>query len=512
MKKNSLFKILGITFLVAVILTWVFKTASYSGEISLGDRAQLGLYDMIQYVFYSFRFFSGIMVFVLLTGALYGVLGATGVYERFIEAIANKFKKRKELVLVAIIAILAILSSFVGLEFAMFAFFPFLISLIMAMGYDKIVAVGATLGGTIVGMIGSLYSASMFSNVNSTLSLNYATETLMKCILLILGIGLLVLFTMLYVRKGKKAKKQSSPALVKEDSSKKAELIKCKECGKKIDDKSKICPHCGIKIINDGVKEKKDKNKKTPLWPLIVVFSLVLVIMIIGSFDWSGAAGITWFQDIYTKIMNVKIGGFAIFSKIFGNFPAFGTWGIDSYGYASFDAYAILIALASILIAIIYKVKFSDYLKSMLDGAKKALLPALLIAVAYAILIITVYNPVFLNISNFFLTITEKFNVLTTSFAIMINSIFNVEIGYFAQNELTFISGIFADSTIYPLIGMMFTSLFSLMSLIMPTGLLLIATLSYTDTSYLDWIKYIWKVFVGILVVCLILFTLMYLI
>ena len=53
-------------------------------------------------------------------------------------------------------------------------------------------------------------------------------------------------------------------------------LIKCKECGRKISNKAKKCPHCGVTLIE---KEKTNKNLK-----IILIATLIIIIVGVMSF------------------------------------------------------------------------------------------------------------------------------------------------------------------------------------------------------------------------------------
>ena len=62
-------------------------------------------------------------------------------------------------------------------------------------------------------------------------------------------------------------------------------LIKCKECGRKISNKAKKCPHCGVTLIE---KEKTNKNLK-----IILIATLIIIIVGVMSF-------------LYSKILQLK--------------------------------------------------------------------------------------------------------------------------------------------------------------------------------------------------------------
>lgn len=463
MKKYNLFKVVGITFLVAVILTWLLPTANYSGSFYTSERAPLGLYDIIEYPFYTLGFFSNVVIFLLAVGGLYGVLETNEAYQKLLKLITKKMKGKEKYFLIGTILICAVISSIVGLNIGLFIVFPFLIAIILLLGYDKLTALAATFGATIIGMFGATFAGSMYTNINTTLSIEMTSEIITKLVLFVVGIVTLVFFTL---KHGEKEKVKTS-----------------------------------------SEKEKDTKNKSIDgikTWPLIVILSLLSVLLIMGTIDWTKAFNVKVFETMHTAIMNVAIKEWPVFNKIFGQIESFGNWSLNEY--------AFLIIMAIFVIALSYKVKFNDVIKDICDGAKKMLIPSAICIFAYSILVIAVYNPVFLNITNFLMNLTGKFNVAATVPAFAINSIFYVDISYYTQNVLPYIVGTFSDATLYPLIGVMFASIYGLMSLIMPTSILLIASLYFTETSYTKWMKYIWPVFLILLGTSTILFLIIYLI
>lgn len=53
-------------------------------------------------------------------------------------------------------------------------------------------------------------------------------------------------------------------------------LIKCKECGQKISNKAKKCPHCGVPLIE---KEKININLR-----IILIATLIIITVGVMSF------------------------------------------------------------------------------------------------------------------------------------------------------------------------------------------------------------------------------------
>ena len=83
MKKHNLIKVLVISILVVVLLSWILPTASYQyGSLVEAERAQIGFYELFTYPTLTFSYFGYILLFALVTGGFYGILKKTGVYRK----------------------------------------------------------------------------------------------------------------------------------------------------------------------------------------------------------------------------------------------------------------------------------------------------------------------------------------------------------------------------------------------------------------------------------------------
>ena len=184
MKKHDIFKILGIVILVYAVLTWIFDASYYSGFLQVVDKEELGLGYLLNVPLQTLGYFSYLFIFILAVGAFYGILEATGLYRKTLDTVAKKLKGHKKLTLIVITVLLALISSFTGIELGMLFIFPFVISLIVLLGYDKYIAMAATVGATLVGMIGSTYSYNSYGIVNDILGTTYSDGIIVKLILL----------------------------------------------------------------------------------------------------------------------------------------------------------------------------------------------------------------------------------------------------------------------------------------------------------------------------------------
>ena len=174
MKKTGLFKIIMFVLLGMVVATWIFSAGYFNeGELTNLDMYNIGFFDYFQLLFGSFEFSYFIQIFILLVsiGALYGVLGKTGKYRAFVEKIAGNLKGREMIFIIATAFVIAALTAAFDYGFAMFIFYPFIISIILAMGYDKTTACLTTFGAQLVGTIGSVIAYNTNGVINKLLEI-----------------------------------------------------------------------------------------------------------------------------------------------------------------------------------------------------------------------------------------------------------------------------------------------------------------------------------------------------
>lgn len=480
--KYGLLKVLGISFLVFAILSWIIPAGSYSSSTyTASTTSPVGLYGLFIDPLYSFGIFVQYIVVFLAIGGLYGILNKTGVYSKLVDGISNKFKSKKTLFLIITIIAFALLSSLVGSQIALFVFVPFVIAILMTLGYDKITSLAATVGSILVGIIGSTYGTAVV--FKSFFSMDSNNGILYKVVLFVIVVALYIFFIL------GKEKLNAKKEIVEEVKPKKGKK-KVEEALEKVAEKVKK-----VEIpLYDGNKEEK-KNAV----PLVIMFSLLAVIILMGMFNWYYTFEIEFFDKIYESIMSVEVGGVAIFAKIFGELPQIGSFG-------NYDLAAVII-IATVLIGWVYGIKFNDFIDSYRDGAKKMLLPSIYVMFASIIFAVMVNSNTNISstIVNFLLGLTEKFNALVVTLVGLVSS-------YFFNDFPYMVNGIYGalstyDANLYPLISIILNGTYGLAMLILPVSITLIAGLKYMDVSYKEWFKYIWKFLLQVFVL-IILFAL----
>lgn len=468
MKKHNTLKVVLLSIFVVVLLSWIFPSAKYNGELVVQAREQIGIFNLFSYPLITLAYFSYILFYVLVCGGLYGVLGKIPAYKKLLEKIVKGFKGKEPIFLVLVIILLSAITSLVGFSFGFIILFPMLISIILMMGYNKLVAASVTVGSVICGMIGNTYANDTFSYINNILDVNLTDNLMYKGFILVIAVVLLVFNVLRYAKKSKT----------------------------NVIEKDELIPE-EVKVV---------KGKKVRVWPLVIIFDLMLIIMLLGVFPWS-----TIFPkfDFFTKALNwvqdYELFGFPIFDKLLGEIDVFGEW---SYmlGTIPIAAIPVVVIIATILLGLVYKIKFDDFLDGVINGMKRALGPAVIMTMISLILIISTYHQVQLNIVSWLLGFGEGLNVIIMSLVAMISSFVNVDALYVAQSTLPFVTSIFNNSTLYPLIAIIFQTIYGLSMLVLPSSIILMGTLSYLDVSYGKWLKHIWKLFVEILIVLLIVF------
>ena len=465
MKKHNAFKVVGITLLLFALLTWILPCATYQTEYTEVGRYQVGLFDLLSYQSTVLGYFGYVALFILVVGGFYGVLYKTGAYRNMLDSLVKKFKGKEVICLVVIMTLFAILTSFAGLQIALIMLFPFVISLVLMMGYNKLAATAVTAGSVAIGLMGTTFSYNTTQVLQQYLSVELTDLIWAKVILLVLGIVLLALFVLKF------GKKTST---------------------KKCEDKDDFIPE---------VVKSKDKKK---VWPLVIILDLILLVTILGFISWNTAFSIDLFANVTTTVTEFELFGFPIFGKILGAVQAFGNWSL-------LDLITIMV-LAIIILKFVYKIKWDEVFDGFAKGAKKALLPALIVVLIYTCLVLTTYDPYQLVIYKFILGLTKGFNIFTTGLVIVLSSIFNGDPLYAFYSVLPYFVSVVTDTNNYQLVAVIFQALYGIVTLVAPTSIPLMVTLAYTKVPYGSWLKYIWKLLVALLVVAFITFTILLLI
>ncbi len=548
-KKYGLFKVLVVLLLLVVV-------ASYFINGREGSVNYLAIGDVLVNYMQSFYYFFETALFIFVLGGFYGLLNRIPAYKKLIRKIVDMVDGKSKLFVIVVTILFALLSSLTGLNTIMLIFIPFVVSIILLLGYDKLVALSATIGGTLVGYMGGIFvtfkdSSSQYETAYSTfdslagLDGNWSL-LLPKILLLIVGTGILVYYIINHIKKVEE--KEVSYELTKGDS-----LF--------VEPRDKF----GKKI--------KVNDKDVKVWPLALGLGIMLVLLILGYLPWVSLFGIKVFADFHTwltsftfnhgkfvilllfillfiylfiktfkKVRNDGIGvkvccyvlvlaillwlisifgvyALEIASKstyakwiaklplwkasmyttiLSNNFAAFGSFS----DIGSFMAAMILMFVLVFVMKFVYKVNTDDLIDGFIYGMKKLLPAVLVVMLAYAVLVCS-YNNGFME--TIITNAGKSFggNVVVYSFVAMIGSVLNVDVYYTTAGIFSNIVSNLPDKANLKVYALMFQSLYGFVQLFGPTSIMLLVGLSYLEVPYKTWMKYIWRLLLGLLIAIL---------
>jgi uncharacterized ion transporter superfamily protein YfcC len=468
MKKYNLIKVLGITFFIAVLLTWIIPAGQFSeGTFHSEGIAPLGVLDLFRTPLITFANFIQYGMAFLAIGGLYGVMNKTGVYSIIVDKIVKKFKEKKQSFLIFTIILFTLLSSLVGINMLLFVLVPFFATVLLLLGYSKITSLVTTVGSMLVGELGATYSSSVNTPLRYFFNISVHNEIITRIIFLIIIATLFVMFVL------HSAKKEVT------DDEKKGKL-------------------------DIPLYKKNVKKDRTPL-PLIIVCAFALLLLLIGMFDWVYSFDINVFREMHQSIMEVNINGFPIISNLIGSVNSLGNWSI-------YDLTLILIMI-SLVLAWLYSLNLKDTIDSFIDGAKE-MLPVALYATLVNILFSAIYfgqsgGDIFTTISNFLLNITESLNMVTMSLVSIIGSFFYNDFIQFSNVLSSITSTVYDNTLLYPKIVLILQFMHGLVMFVAPTSILLISGLAYFKISYKEWLQYIWKFLIKALLISIVVLIIM---
>ena len=153
------------------------------------------------------------------------------------------------------------------------------------------------------------------------------------------------------------------------------------------------------------------------------------------------------------------------------------------------------------------KLKIDDIFESFAAGIKKAI-PYAMILILSNLILVGVYN------SGFYNTVISsiakmKDSILSTTTISALSGIVYPDYTYANQFTLSLIAATISKSTIFVVVAVIFQAIYSLMLLISPTSILILMALKYEQVSYKSWIKYIYKLFLGLLIVFFVIFMIL---
>lgn len=468
-EKHTMAKMLLFLILATAILTWLIPYGFFNG-LDFYDYGleRVGLVNLGLLLHSSINWNFESVIFLFVVAGFYGILGRTNGYKKLVNTIANKLKKYPLVVAIITSLIITALTSMFTDTFAMFIIVPFFVSILLSMKLDKLTTFAITFGSMLIGAIGATYGTESLLNFSYNLSVEKITTGIAyRLIILLVAYFLFNFFICMRIKKVNKEK-------VNEE-------------------------------VENTLFTVENTKDKTSMIPALVILLVVFIITILGFIDWKTNFNITVFEDLHNSIYNAQIGDVPIMQYILSQTNSQGNTEALAFGTFMLRTIEIVLVLASLLMGLLYRVKFNEMLDAAYEGIKKMFKPIIFYFGAGIVYLIIASSPFTFTLCNWILNAVDGFNPYLTTVVASITSLFHLDTGFTAYYLGSFLSTAYASD--FNLVYTIFVSMFGLVHMIAPTSIFMLIGLSLMKVDYKDWLKYIWLFVIGMLVILLVLFT-----
>ncbi|WP_254660867.1 YfcC family protein [Bacillus sp. FJAT-27225] len=162
-----------------------------------------------------------VVFFTFIIGGMFMVLRRTGIIEIAVDNLSRKFANNSVLLIPILTTVFAIVATLIGTPELSLVYIPVILPLMIALGYDSMVAAAIALFGTVIG-----FTAGVLNPINTGLAQKISGLPVfsgmgLRLILFVIAVTMGVLFLMRYANKVKNDPKNS---LVYEDDREKREM------------------------------------------------------------------------------------------------------------------------------------------------------------------------------------------------------------------------------------------------------------------------------------------------
>ncbi|WP_443334543.1 YfcC family protein [Streptomyces sp. ZAF1911] len=276
---------------------------------------------------------AGVFLFVLAIGAFITVVFATGALDRGIARLAHRLRNRGALLIAAVMVVFSILGTVEGFAEETLGFYGLLVPMMLALGYDRLVAVGASILGAGIGVLCSTVNPFATGVASSAADISLGDGIGLRFLMWIVLTTVTVLYVIRYARRVQKDPSKSICGFLPGDREQKATGAEYPE----------------------GAEPELTRLHKTVLVLLVLVFAF----MIFSVVPWSSA--LTGKADAAPY-----------------------AWELDW----SFAQLAALFICAAVLIGLVARMGEAKLSSTIIQGAADFISPALVIMLARGVTVI----------------------------------------------------------------------------------------------------------------------------
>lgn len=358
----SSYTVLFLIIFVIAILTWFVPAGEYqvdeagnilSGSYQVTEQNPQGLWDVFMA---PVKGMIGtettpgaieVSLFIIVVGGFLGVVNRTGALDTGIAQVVKNYKGKEKLLIPILMFIFALGGTTYGMAEETMAFYPLIIPVMVAVGFDTLVAISVVLLGSGVGVLGSTVNPFATGVASQALGISPGEGILWR---LIFFFAMYAIATIFVYRYAVKVQKDPSQSLVYKDY---------KENQKKF-------------AVAD-IKEVMSAKQKV----VMVLFGLAFFIMILGLVPWSTLnENWTFFETMNQRLMDLPIIGTVLGQQL----VPLGSW--------YFMEITMLFFLMAVIIGLYYRIPEGEIVSTFIEGARDLLGVALVVALARGIQVV----------------------------------------------------------------------------------------------------------------------------
>ncbi|WP_306322274.1 MULTISPECIES: YfcC family protein [unclassified Streptomyces] len=144
---------------------------------------------------------AGVFLFVLAIGAFITVVFATGALDRGIGRLAHRLRERGALLIAGVMVVFSVLGTVEGFAEETLGFYGLIVPLMLALGYDRMTAVGAIILGAGVGVLCSTVNPFATGVASSAADISLGDGIALRFVMWIVLTGVTVAYVIQYARR-----------------------------------------------------------------------------------------------------------------------------------------------------------------------------------------------------------------------------------------------------------------------------------------------------------------------
>ncbi|MFI5618946.1 YfcC family protein [Streptomyces sp. NPDC051567] len=147
---------------------------------------------------------AGVFLFVLAIGSFITVVFATGALDRGIARLAHRLRDRGALLIAAVMLVFSVLGTVEGFAEETLGFYGLLVPMMLALGYDRLVAVGAAILGAGVGVLCSTVNPFATGVASSAAGVSLGDGIALRAVMWVVLTAVTILYVVRYARRVQK--------------------------------------------------------------------------------------------------------------------------------------------------------------------------------------------------------------------------------------------------------------------------------------------------------------------